>query len=102
MHSANLRIWSNADSDSGGLQEDSRFCISNKLLDDADATSPQHTSSNTLRFCPKYRLVLSILNEIVNAKRFTVDGEFSSLFDHKLLEDKACLLLFKFCTAGAP
>lgn len=80
--------------------QDSAFLI--KLLDDADATSPQHTLSNTLRFCPKYHLVLSILNEIVNAKRFTVDGEFSSLFDHKLLEDKACLLLFKFCTAGAP
>lgn len=42
-------------------------------------------------------------NAIMNAKGFTVDGEFSSLFDHKLLEDKACLLfLFKFCTAGAP
>lgn len=41
-------------------------------------------------------------NMTVNGDGFTVPGDFSSLFDHKLLEDKACLLLlFKFCTAGA-
>ena len=35
----------------------------------------------------------------VNGNGLTVYGHF---FDHKLLEDKACLLLlFKFCTAGA-
>lgn len=34
---------------------------------------------------------------------FTVSEELSSLFDHKLLEDKACLLLlFKVCTTAAP
>lgn len=69
----------------------SRLCVCNRLPGDADAVIPWHTLWVTsFSLCPKYHQVFSISNAIVNAKGCTVvDGEFPSLFDHKLLEDKA-------------
>lgn len=77
-----LEIWSSADSDSGGLQQGSRFCISSRLSGDTDVASlpASHWVVTRLRLYPKYHRVLSISNEIINAKGFTVDGESSSLW----------------------
>ena len=43
MHKNHLKIWTNADFDSTGIEWQLRFCASNKLSSDANAAGSQTT-----------------------------------------------------------